>query len=196
MEWITTSKLEVGDEVAFLQSGCVWRNRADAEKAPHGTKTVVANELDRRSRKVEFADGTVAYYAPAGKQLRTRSGAAHRVHAGDARFTFDEALHLVRCGSMNPSTDVDEAIARRMVNLDCCLWHACHLVYGEMLEDGRIPTDICTVCGGRNTAGHGDHGLCTARVRAGRTEIPRIDVVESRLCDCAACAADRKETAS
>lgn len=127
----------------------------------------------------------------------------HRVHRGATRFTLDQALHLVQCGTMNTRyvdgapvhdgtrwEEIDLAIAQRMVDTDCCLWHASFEVYGEWMTDGRLPTDTCAVCGGRSYAGDGDHALCTARAARGR-EITRLDVVETRECDCAICTKNR-----
>lgn len=93
-------------------------------------------------------------------------------------------------------TDEDEAYVRgvvdRLVTEGCCVWHACHLERVARIEDGRVATDLCSLCGGRNLAGEGDHNLCVARARRGRTEFERLDILDSLICGCAICENERE----
>lgn len=115
---------------------------------------------------------------------------SQRVHSGDTRWDFDDALHHVRCYAP-AADDIQREIAQTMVDLDCGTWHASWLVHRARLEDGRTPTDVCSLCGGRNRAGEGDHNMCTARARRDRPT-PRLDIVDSYVCDCHPCTQARE----
>jgi hypothetical protein len=116
---------------------------------------------------------------------------------GAGRFTEESARHHVLCymappaeGSVFP--DLREEVVAHMVATDECLWHACHVVNIRAYNDGRIPTDICSACGGRNRAGEGDHHLCTARAARGNPT-PKLDIVDALQCHCSPCSKARGE---
>jgi hypothetical protein len=67
-----------------------------------------------------------------------------------------------------------EQVARRAADEDSCLLHASHGMWAEGVADGTIPSDTCSLCGGANRAGQGDHNLCVARAERGMPT-PRLN---------------------
>jgi hypothetical protein len=110
--------------------------------------------------------------------------------------TYEEALHHAKCYVQVRDTVVThDEIASVMFNEQVCTWHAAHVVFQAAYNDGRIPTDVCALCGGRNDAGHGDHELCKTRAARG-VECLKLDVVDEMRCACADCQAKRVTDAS
>lgn len=84
-----------------------------------------------------------------------------------------------------------EDVAHRAYDDGVAIMHAAHVLYGEAIEDGRIPTDRCSHCTGRNRAGAGDHNLCAARAERG-LPTPILDGSQAP-CSCWPCALERVE---
>lgn len=89
-------------------------------------------------------------------------------------------------------------VGRKMFAEQCGVWHAAHLVAVERIDDGRTPTVICTICGGRNWpmpawhgAGNTDHHICQARAVRGKPT-PLIDVGAEMRCGCHPCRIGRR----
>lgn len=78
-----------------------------------------------------------------------------------------------------------EQVAERATAEDSCVIHALHGLWAEGVADGTVPSDTCSLCGGTNRAGAGDHNLCVARAARGLTT-PRLDGAVSP-CSCYRC---------
>jgi len=115
-----------------------------------------------------------------------------RVHA-TGTWNFDDALSHVR-SYWQTDDDARAEAAQRMVDTDCGTWHAVHETIVARYNDGRTPTDICTLCGGRNVAGQGNHCMCDARARRNPDgPFARLDIVDSLQCSCFPCSHARGE---
>lgn len=113
----------------------------------------------------------------------TNTTATPKIHP-----TREAALHLARCYVvLAPGGPVThDEIANLMYDEQMCTMHAAHVVFTQAYAEGRIPTDTCSLCGGRNYAGQGDHNMCIARSERG-LPTSLLDVVESRHCGCYDC---------
>ena len=113
----------------------------------------------------------------------TNTTATPKIHP-----TREAALRLARCYmALAPDGPVThDEIANLMYDDQMCTMHAAHLVFKQAYAEGRIPTDTCSLCGGRNYAGQSDHNMCIARSERG-LPTPLLDVVDSMHCGCYDC---------
>lgn len=106
-------------------------------------------------------------------------------------LTLESLRRASRSYVQGPAPYSAEDVAQRAFADQTCIAHTCHTMWREAVLAGTVPTDTCSLCGGRNRHGQGDHHMCRARRRHG-LRIERLDITDTP-CDCSPCAKERGE---